>query len=219
MLRPAEPHDLEPVRRWRNHPEVRAQFLFRDVITPEGHRAWWSRVAADPTRRVLIFEHEGAPAGAVTFQDHDPGRGHRRMGLLPRHRRPAPRNALFRGLDRPRTGRHPLRPRRPAPHRPRRPHPRHQQTGARAPPPQRLRRGPVPALHHRHRRHPHPRPLARTALLTTAEETPARPPTEAADIARRTRPPRKPKALRARYSLCAWLPPQNSRCPDIALRS
>ncbi|MDR7278653.1 GNAT family N-acetyltransferase [Catenuloplanes atrovinosus] len=72
MLRPAEPRDLEDVRRWRNHPEVRAQFLYRDVITPEVHRAWWSRVSSDPGRRVLIYEHDGGPAGAVTFQDHDP---------------------------------------------------------------------------------------------------------------------------------------------------
>ncbi|GAB7039908.1 MULTISPECIES: GNAT family N-acetyltransferase [Catenuloplanes] len=95
MLRPAEPHDLEPVRRWRNHPEVRAQFLFRDVITPEGHRAWWSRVAADPTRRVLIFEHEGAPAGAVTFQDHDPVAGTAEWGFFLDIDGLRPRNALF----------------------------------------------------------------------------------------------------------------------------
>lgn len=68
LLRDATDADLEPVRRWRNHPEVRVQFIFRDVIPPEGHRAWWERVRADPAQRLLIYDG----VGAVTFKDHDP---------------------------------------------------------------------------------------------------------------------------------------------------
>lgn len=67
MLRPATDADVEVIRRWRNHPKVRRASFTTHEIGPEEHRAWWERVSADPTRRVLIFEREGRPAGVVLF--------------------------------------------------------------------------------------------------------------------------------------------------------
>ncbi len=83
------------MRRWRNHPEVRAQFLFRDVISPDGHRVWWERVAADPAARVLIYEHDGEGVGAVTFKDHDPLTRTAEWGFFLDLESLRPRGALF----------------------------------------------------------------------------------------------------------------------------
>lgn len=71
MLRPATDEDREPVRSWRNHPEVRAVSLTQHEIGPAEHAAWWQRVAADRTRTVLIYERGGIPAGVVSLWDID----------------------------------------------------------------------------------------------------------------------------------------------------
>ncbi|WP_296140702.1 GNAT family N-acetyltransferase [uncultured Tessaracoccus sp.] len=69
MLRPATDADLDAMRTWRNHDEVRRVSLTQHVITPEEHAQWWERTKADPTRRVLIYERDGVPSGVVTFFD------------------------------------------------------------------------------------------------------------------------------------------------------
>lgn len=71
MLRPATERDVEAIRRWRNHPEVRRLFIHTTEITPEQHRDWWNRVRTDPGSTVLVYEFGGVPAGAVIFRDHD----------------------------------------------------------------------------------------------------------------------------------------------------
>jgi hypothetical protein len=48
---------------WRNHPSVRAVSLTTHVIQPDEHARWW----ADRRQTVLIYEHEGVPAGVVIF--------------------------------------------------------------------------------------------------------------------------------------------------------
>jgi len=75
VLRRASESDRETLRRWRNHPDVRAVSTYRHEITPNEHAAWWSRIQDDPGTRVLVFEHEGVPAGAVTMSGHDPVTG------------------------------------------------------------------------------------------------------------------------------------------------
>lgn len=69
MLREAQPHDLENIRRWRNHPRVREVSFTRHEISAKEHEAWWARLAEDPTRRLLIFECDGTPTGVVNFDD------------------------------------------------------------------------------------------------------------------------------------------------------
>lgn len=71
MLRPATDRDVEAIRQWRNHPEVRRHFVHTAEITPEQHLAWWNQVSADPASVVLVYEFDGVPAGAVIFRDHD----------------------------------------------------------------------------------------------------------------------------------------------------
>jgi UDP-4-amino-4,6-dideoxy-N-acetyl-beta-L-altrosamine N-acetyltransferase len=72
VLRAALDTDRDAVLDWRNHPEVRRVSLTTHVIGADEHRAWWKRAADDPARRVLIFEHDGVPAGVVIFSDIDP---------------------------------------------------------------------------------------------------------------------------------------------------
>lgn len=73
MLRPARDEDRELVRRWRNHPAVRAVSFTRHEITAEEHAAWWERVAADDARHVYVYELDGVPHGAVSYDIRDDG--------------------------------------------------------------------------------------------------------------------------------------------------
>jgi UDP-4-amino-4,6-dideoxy-N-acetyl-beta-L-altrosamine N-acetyltransferase len=72
VLRAALDDDSDRILAWRNHPEVRRTSFTTHVIAPEEHRAWWRAVHDDPARRVLVYEHDGVPAGVVTFADIDP---------------------------------------------------------------------------------------------------------------------------------------------------
>ncbi|KAB2351743.1 GNAT family N-acetyltransferase [Actinomadura rudentiformis] len=71
MLREVSDSDLGALLRWRNHPEVRKASFTTHEIGEAEHRRWWSRVCADPTRRVLIYEHRSTPCGVVTFSGLD----------------------------------------------------------------------------------------------------------------------------------------------------
>lgn len=73
MLRRATADDLPNMLAWRNQDANRSVSIHQHLITPEEHTAWWSRVAQDPTRRVLMFEYAARPLGVVSFFDHDPG--------------------------------------------------------------------------------------------------------------------------------------------------
>ncbi|SEG99601.1 UDP-4-amino-4,6-dideoxy-N-acetyl-beta-L-altrosamine N-acetyltransferase [Nonomuraea solani] len=67
MLRRVQDEDLPVMRRWRNHPRVRAASFTTHEITEEEHARWWAAARADATRHVLIYHHDGAAAGVVTY--------------------------------------------------------------------------------------------------------------------------------------------------------
>lgn len=67
MLRDAHEDDLPAMRHWRNHPRVRATSFTTHEITPDEHSRWWRATRVDGTRRVLVYQHAGAPAGVVTY--------------------------------------------------------------------------------------------------------------------------------------------------------
>lgn len=71
MLRLATDADLDAMRVWRNHPQVREVSLTQHEITADEHAAWWARTREDASRRVLIYERDGEPSGVVTFFDLD----------------------------------------------------------------------------------------------------------------------------------------------------
>ncbi|MGP9664679.1 UDP-4-amino-4,6-dideoxy-N-acetyl-beta-L-altrosamine N-acetyltransferase [Halomonas sp. AOP22-C1-8] len=66
-LWPLQEADLELVREWRNHPDVRRFMYTQHEITKEEHRAWFQRTQADPQRHLLLAKREGKPFGFVNF--------------------------------------------------------------------------------------------------------------------------------------------------------
>lgn len=72
MLRPATSEDLDAMLRWRNMDANREVSNHSHVITPDEHREWWERTAADPTRRTLVLEISERPCGVVSFFDLAP---------------------------------------------------------------------------------------------------------------------------------------------------
>lgn len=67
MLREARDADRDAVRRWRNHPQVRAKSFTTHVISEDEHARWWQRVQQDPNRLMYVYERSGRPAGVVSF--------------------------------------------------------------------------------------------------------------------------------------------------------
>ncbi|MEV1001995.1 GNAT family N-acetyltransferase [Nonomuraea sp. NPDC050202] len=72
MLREVQGDDLADMRRWRNHPRVRAASFTTHEITEDEHLRWWEAVRTDPGRRVLIYDHHGVATGVVTYSDLTP---------------------------------------------------------------------------------------------------------------------------------------------------
>lgn len=71
-IRPMTAQDLLQVLAWRNHPLVRRHMFTRHEISMDEHLAWFDRVSADPTRRVLLVEGAGGPFGCVQFSQVAP---------------------------------------------------------------------------------------------------------------------------------------------------
>ncbi len=72
-LRPITDADTADIVRWRNDPEIRRCFLFREPFTPEMHRAWLrDKVAAGKVIQYIILDREsGKSVGSVYFRDVD----------------------------------------------------------------------------------------------------------------------------------------------------
>ena len=73
-LRPITDADTGDVVRWRNDPEVRQYFIFRETFTPEMHRRWLNtKVASGEVIQYIIVDREsGRSVGSVYFRDVDP---------------------------------------------------------------------------------------------------------------------------------------------------
>jgi RimJ/RimL family protein N-acetyltransferase len=69
MLRTATDADVDDILRWRNQPANREVSITSHEISPAEHAQWWARTRVDPTRRVLIYERDGAGTGVVNFFD------------------------------------------------------------------------------------------------------------------------------------------------------
>ena len=72
-LRPMAASDLERVRAWRNHADVRRHMLSTHVISAAEHRGWFEQCSRDERRHLLIFETRGNPRGFVSFAQVDGG--------------------------------------------------------------------------------------------------------------------------------------------------
>lgn len=59
--------DLALVYAWRNHPDVRQYMYTRHEISLEEHSRWFEKASNDPSRSLLIFEHQDIPRGFAQF--------------------------------------------------------------------------------------------------------------------------------------------------------
>ena len=71
-IRRMETRDLETVLAWRNHHDVRQYMRTRHEISIDEHRHWFERASNDPTRYLLIVEHDERPLGFVHFSNVAP---------------------------------------------------------------------------------------------------------------------------------------------------
>ena len=63
FLRDIAPDDQEKILQWRNHLEVR-KFMYTDhEITPEEHRAWFSRILHDSSCKYWVIVCDGEEVG------------------------------------------------------------------------------------------------------------------------------------------------------------
>lgn len=75
MLRTATEADVDIIRRLRNQQANRDVSITSHEISADEHAAWWAKTSIDPSRRVLIYERDGATAGVVSFFDLDGSSG------------------------------------------------------------------------------------------------------------------------------------------------
>ena len=66
-LRDMQVDDLEMVRSWRNHPDVRRHMLTQHEISAEEHTQWFKRIQQDPQRHVVLVHEHQQPLGLVHF--------------------------------------------------------------------------------------------------------------------------------------------------------
>ena len=70
-LRPLTRKDLELVRLWRNHDEIRCHMYSTGLISSEEHLAWFDRLSAEPGRHLMIFEVANVPHGFINIGPAD----------------------------------------------------------------------------------------------------------------------------------------------------
>lgn len=62
-LRPMHADDLDIVRAWRNHPDVRRYMFHQNEIQAEEHQQWFNKKNQDTQVQLLIFEKNKHPLG------------------------------------------------------------------------------------------------------------------------------------------------------------
>jgi len=66
-IRPMAEADLDLVRSWRNHPEVRRWMYTTHDIGEAEHSRWFEDARRDPSKALLVYERCGEPAGFVSL--------------------------------------------------------------------------------------------------------------------------------------------------------
>jgi len=66
-LRNATICDCEHVYRWRNHPSIRLASVNSEPIPYETHKAWFERTLVDPSKALLIAEHDNSLEGVLRY--------------------------------------------------------------------------------------------------------------------------------------------------------
>lgn len=72
---------IEFVRDWRNKPEVQQYMVFRDYITPEMQKQWFSRIS-NSNNFYFILSKDGKDIGLINIKDIDYSKGEGESGSL-----------------------------------------------------------------------------------------------------------------------------------------
>lgn len=67
VLRLMQPHDLQEVLEWRNHPQVRQQMFNQHLISFEEHKQWFVRAKTNTNKVLLVYQIAGQLQGFVQF--------------------------------------------------------------------------------------------------------------------------------------------------------
>jgi UDP-4-amino-4,6-dideoxy-N-acetyl-beta-L-altrosamine N-acetyltransferase len=96
------PPDLEELRRWRNHPEIRAMMVMRETITWEMQERWYYSFDRSKERYSMIV-HDGVRIGLTQLRNIDEAAGTAEGGIIifrPEHQNGlVPYRAAIAGMD------------------------------------------------------------------------------------------------------------------------
>jgi UDP-4-amino-4,6-dideoxy-N-acetyl-beta-L-altrosamine N-acetyltransferase len=67
FLREVTVEDLEMVRAWRNHPDIKKFMFTQKEVLPDEHAAWFERVKNDKSKKILIYMENTLPLGFIQF--------------------------------------------------------------------------------------------------------------------------------------------------------
>lgn len=67
FLREMTVEDLEMVRAWRNHPDIKKFMFTQNEVLPEEHLAWFERANKDGSKNLLIYMENALSLGFVQF--------------------------------------------------------------------------------------------------------------------------------------------------------
>jgi UDP-4-amino-4,6-dideoxy-N-acetyl-beta-L-altrosamine N-acetyltransferase len=70
-LRDLTPNDRETIRHWRNDPEIRKHMYTDHEISPDEHRAWFSRILQDSTCKYWVIVCDAEDVGLVHVSNID----------------------------------------------------------------------------------------------------------------------------------------------------
>ena len=65
--------DLDMVRNWRNHPDVRKFMYTNHEISADEHSTWFSKATCEPKRHLLIYELQNQPMGFINLHQISDG--------------------------------------------------------------------------------------------------------------------------------------------------
>lgn len=67
-IRPAAAGDMDELRAWRNHPDVRKNFFNSAQVSNEEHAAWFRKKMNDPDAVIYIASSGAEKAGSIRFE-------------------------------------------------------------------------------------------------------------------------------------------------------
>ena len=84
FLRPITPQDTQDIVRWRNNPEVLANFIDQQTITPQSHEAWLQNyvMTGKVVQFIVVETMSGKSVGSVFLRDIDTLHKHCEYGIF-----------------------------------------------------------------------------------------------------------------------------------------